>query len=183
MSDPRIHTGIPWLPNRRLGEAVNLFMSCVPADDWALILDWDVALVNIHWYDLCLSAINRSGPDVGLISCMTNRIGCPLQKAGDAPAGDDLDEHRAYALARQLSHLGRLDDITAQERWWLSGFFLLIPRRAWNEIAPAPEDKFLGFDNWVHQKIRAAGRGVLLMQDLYCYHGYKRQWKTDGSIR
>lgn len=172
----RICTGIPWAPERRLGEAYNYFMGRV--EDWGLVLDWDVALVNVHWYDLCLAAI-AANPDAGLITCLTNRIGCPLQKAPDAPASDNIEEHRSYAYLRQRDHDARVLDYTDQQRWWLSGFFYLIRRRVWDEIAPAPPEKFLGLDNWIHARIRERGHPILVMQGLYVYHRYGRDWKHE----
>ena len=75
-----IDVRIPWEPGRRLGYACNRMMKTV--EDWVLILDWDVLLLNVNWYDMCLKAIEKVGHNAGLISFLTKRIGCPLQKAG-----------------------------------------------------------------------------------------------------
>ena len=170
-----IDVGIPWEPGQQLGLAINRFMAKV--DDWALILDWDVGLVNVHWYDLCQRTIDTVGHSAGLITCMTNRIGCPLQRDTTAPCSDIMDEHRMHALRAQRDRAGVVDDITNQSRWKLSGFFYLTHREVWDKIGGAPPNKFLGFDNWYHDRVREAGYRVLIMRDLYVYHGYRRQWK------
>ena len=174
-----IDVGIPWEPGRRLGHAVNRFMAKV--DSWGLILDWDVSLVNVHWYDICMETIAKVKDTAGLITCMTNRIGCPLQRDGGAPQSDDLDAHRAYALKVQEHNHDQLLDITDQTRWKLSGLFFLTPRHVFDRVGPAPADKFIGFDNWYHDRVREAGYRIFIMKDLYCYHGYRRQWNTKPS--
>jgi len=174
-----IDAGIPWEPGKRLGEAVNRFMAKV--DHWGLILDWDVHLLNVHWYDLCLDAIRRAGPQAGLITCVTNRIGCPLQRVKGAPDSDSRDEHADFAMHYEMEHAGELEDITHQSRWKLSGFFFLTSREAFDVVGPAPANKFIGFDNWYHDRLREAGYGIYIMRNLYCFHAYRRQWKKPSG--
>lgn len=174
-----IQAGIPWEPGRRLGAAVNRYMETV--SDWALILDWDVSLVNLRWYDICLEHIGRLGPTAGLLSCVTNRIGCPIQRApGVDTATDDMEYHRRFALDIERAHAGQAEDVT-DGRWKLSGLFFLTHRSVWDKIKPAPAGKFIGFDNWYHDRVQEAGYRIYVMRDLYVYHGYRRQWKTDRA--
>jgi GT2 family glycosyltransferase len=175
---PHIDVGIPWEPGQRLGFAVNRFMALV--EDWALILDWDVALVNVGWYDLCMHAIEQVGHQAGLLSCVTNRIGCPLQRDKTAPASDVLDEHRAHALAVQARSGGVLEDVT-DSQFKLSGLFFLTHREAFDKVGGMPPDKFIGMDNWYHARIKEAGYRIYVIKGLYCYHGYRRQWNNKPS--
>lgn len=173
-----IDVGIPWEPGRRLGYAVNRFMRRV--EDWALILDWDVALVNVHWYDICLRAVAQVGHTAGLISCMTNRIGCPLQRDKGAPGSDVLDDHRAHALKVEEQMGAGMEDVT-DSQFKLSGLFFLTHRQAFDAVGPVPDDKFIGMDNWYHDRIKEAGYRIYLIRGLYCYHGYRRQWNIKPS--
>jgi len=175
----QIEVGIPWEPERRLGAAANRFMSRI--DDWGLILDWDVSLLNIHWYDICLRAVKHLGHSAGLISCVTNRIGCPLQKAPGAPAGDDMEVHREFARKVEQDYAGQVRDVTWHERWKLSGMFFLTHREAWDQVGGAPGGKFIGFDNWYHDRVRELGYRIHVLQDLYVYHGYRRLWRRQGA--
>lgn len=168
-----IDVRIPWEPGRRLGYACNRMMKTV--EDWALILDWDVMLLNVNWYDICLSAINKVGHDAGLISCVTNRIGCPLQKQ---PCHDTDDLAYHYTLADEVAktHAGILEDVTDKPNK-LSGLFFLTHREAWDKVGGVPDEKFIGMDNFYHDRIKEAGYHVYIMRDLYVFHNYRRQWK------
>lgn len=148
---------------------------------WALILDWDVALVNIRWYDICQEHIARLGKAAGLISCMTNRIGCPIQRAPMVDIhSDDLNYHRAFALRTEKLYRGQSENVT-EKGWMLSGMFFLTHRDVWDKVGGAPAEKFIGFDNWYHARVREAGYEIHVMRDLYVYHGYKRLWKENGG--
>lgn len=169
-----IDVRIPWEPGKRLGFAFNRMMQTVSG--WVLILDWDVALLNINWYDICLKTIEKVGDNAGLISCLTNRIGCLLQKAKDCPSNDDIESHRIYAKALELQSRNYIIDVTG-EQWKLSGMFFLTNKKVYEKIGPVPNDKFIGLDNWYHDRVKEAGYKIYIMTNLYVYHGYKRLWK------
>ena len=171
---------IPWEPQKQLGFACNRSMATV--EDWVLILDYDVFLVNPDWYDISLGAIERLGHKAGLITCMTNNIGCPLQRSGGAPGTHNLDAHLAYAKSVQAEFTGRIDEVPNGSRWRLSGFFFITHKKAWAECGGFA-NKFLGMDNAYHGAIERAGYGVYIMRDLYCYHRYKRLWKENAGAQ
>jgi len=172
-----IDVRIPWEPGKRLGLACNRMFKTV--EDWGLILDWDVMLLNINWYDKCLKAVETVGEDAGLISCMTNRIGCPLQKLSidnDTRESDDIGLHGKISVANGLENVGVLDDVT-DEPWKLSGLFFLTRRKVWDAVGGVPDDKFIGMDNYYHDRVKEAGYRIYIMKDLYVFHNYRRQWK------
>ncbi|MFA5217261.1 hypothetical protein [Sulfuricurvum sp.] len=170
-----IDVRIPWEPGRRLGFACNRMFKTV--EDWGLILDWDVTLLNINWYDICLRAIEKVGHDAGLISCLTNRIGCPLQKfvSGD---NDNIADHMATAKACEMCWPGEVEDVTDKPNK-LSGMFFLTRRKIWDAVGGVPDDKFIGMDNYYHDRVKEAGYRIYIMKDLYVFHNYRRQWKND----
>ena len=174
MSDAWIDVRIPWEPGRRLGYAFNRAMATV--EDWILILDYDVLILNVHWYDICLRTIKRFGHSAGLISCMTNEIGCPLQRDNHAKS-QDMNWHFARAAEVSRTREGEVQDVT-ESQFKLSGLFFLTHREAWEKTGPVPPEKFIGVDNWYDARIREQGYKTLVMRDLYVYHGYKRQWKA-----
>lgn len=188
-----IDTRIPFEPGKRLGLAINRAMETV--EDWCLILDHDVFIsLNPFWYQICQNAINEVGEDAGWITCCTNQIGCPLQKAdysiekGDYNYRKDYDSkdmNMHFALAEELykNNKGKIKDITEiAKRWKLSGFFILTRREVYDEakeIFGFKDDKFIGWDNYYSDRLIELGYKLYLMQDLYVFHGYKRLWKNE----
>lgn len=176
-----IDVRIPWEPGRRLGKACNRMFETV--EDWGLILDWDVMLLDIGWYDKCLQAIEQVGEKAGLISCVTNRIGCPLQKANIPRAEANSDDLRIQGPVAQF-HSGfygfggrpAIIDVTDSSHK-LSGMFFLTRRKVWDEVGGVPDDKFIGMDNYYHDRVKEAGYRIYVMQNLYVFHNYQRQWK------
>jgi len=172
-----IDVRIPWEPGRRLGYACNRMMKTV--EDWAIILDWDVLMLNAHWYDMCSHTIEKLGHSAGLISCMTNRIGCALQREHHNDT-DDIGWHMNHARQIEIAYRGILDDVTYKPNK-LSGMFFMTHREAWDKVGGVPGDKFIGMDNYYHDRIREAGYRIYIMRDLYVFHNYRRQWKTEES--
>ena len=169
-----IDVRIPWEPGRRLGYACNRMMKTV--EDWVLILDWDVLLLNVNWYDMCLKAIKKVGHNAGLISCLTNRIGCPLQKAGVPQTIDNIAVHMEYAKTISTEHKGVIRDVT-DSQFKLSGLFFLTRRKIWDDVGGVPDKKFIGVDTYYHGRVKEAGYRIYVMQDLYVFHNYRRQWR------
>jgi len=193
MSEIFIDVKIPWEPNKRLGYAINRAMDTV--EDNVLILDHDVFLsLNPHWYQICQNAIDTlKDKKWGWITCITNQIGCPIQKAdysiekGDfnySKEYDKNDMNKHFELAEMLynKNKGKIEDITKiAERWKLSGMFILTNKKAYDDVKKEhgfPNDKFIGWDNYYNDRLLQLGYSLHLMKDLYVYHGYKRLWKN-----
>lgn len=168
-----IQVCIPYAPNQALGTACNAIMQ--RAEDWVLFLDHDVLLLNPNWYMMCEKAINEVVHKAGIITCMTNRIGCPIQRE-TVEDTDNLAYHWGIAKSLYNKHGSTVKDITVETRP-LSGFFMLTHRKAWEQVGGFCE-KFLGMDTQYFGKLRDAGYRFYLLPGLYCYHAYKRFWKT-----
>jgi GT2 family glycosyltransferase len=169
-----IDVRIPWEPGKQLGAACNRMFKTV--EDWGLILDWDILLLNIDWYDLCIEAIKKVEHDAGLISCLTNRIACPSQKYISPESNlDDIGAQMALSKTIQKNNSGKILDVTNLPHK-LSGMFFLTRRKVWDEVGGVPDNKFLGMDNYYHDRVKAAGYHIYVMQDLYIFHNYRRQW-------
>jgi len=183
---------IPFEPEERLGFAINRIMKKI--DSWVLILDHDVLVsLNPHWYEICQNAIVKIGNKAGWITCVTNQIGCPLQKVDYSIKKKDYcyskeydtnDIEKHYELAEIIYKKNKREivDITGiSKRWNLSGFFILTHKKAYNDVKDKfglPDNKFIGWDNYYNARLLELGYRIYLMRDLYCYHGYKRLWKN-----
>jgi GT2 family glycosyltransferase len=163
---------VPFAPDGNLGAAYNRAMETV--DHWAVLLDDDVFLrVQPQWYDIICKAIARYGKDCGLATCVTNRIGCPQQRCVDAPKSDNIIEHMDYAK-RRFDKYGYL--AVEIPRVKPSGMVMVTSRRVWEKAGKFPNG-FLGLDNRYAQQVKNAGFKVYLIEGLYVYHSYKREWK------
>ena len=112
-----------------------------------LLFDHDVLQVNLNWYSMCLSAIERTGHGAGWITGVTNAIACPNQLCPGAPKNDNIMAHMTYARKRfnkYVNHLKLVDHKTI--RLPFSGFMILTHRKCWEDSGKYT-DGFLGVDN------------------------------------
>jgi len=171
----KIDVSIPYELGERLGHAYNV--AAGRAEDWFLFLDHDLCLVNPWWYEICVRTIEQYGDKAGLISCYTNRIGNRLQIApGVDTKSEDLAYHRAFARSLYNRNRGKVLDHTA-EKMRYSGFFILSRHPVWRAVGGFKEDTggLFHIDVDYCSRVRAAGFRVLLMADLYVFHGYWRE--------
>jgi GT2 family glycosyltransferase len=175
----RVPVIIAYAPNQKLGFAYNREMEHV--DEWVIFIDYDVMLLNPHWYDICLNAIQKVGHDAGWITCYTNRIGCKHQALGiDNVESHDIRYHQQIAKKMYDTKRGKIRDLTDQPGQ-LSGMFILTNKKAWKATGGFKTDGFYGVDNDYSRRIRLAGYRLYLMEDLYVYHSYFRFVMKDGS--
>lgn len=162
---------VPYLPDKQLGRSYNEAMETVR--DWVMFLDSDVFLrTQPKWYDICVHAIQHT-PNAGFITCVTNRIGCPQQRCVDAPKSDDIADHIEFGRQRYAKFGFTVNELVRPRP---SGMLFLTSKRVW-EMSGRFRDGFLGVDNAYAQSVRKAGFGVYLMEGLYVYHSYKREWR------
>jgi len=161
---------IPYQQNKKLGTAYNRIFETV--DDWVLIMDHDILLVNPHWCDICLEAIKKVGHQAGWITCRSNTGRKEQKIACNDEERYDLDYH--YGIAKKLYHekKGTISDVsTTCEKF--AGNFILTHKKAW-EDAEGFKDGFLGIDFDYYYRLRRKGYKFYVLEDLYVYHHYKR---------
>lgn len=169
-----IHTYIPYTPKKlgnNLGWAYNNFMKIVSKDDWVCFLDHDATFTTRYWYHQ-LNDIIEKNPDVGLYTCLTNRIGNPQQLVkGVDKENHDIKYHRIIGKILQeknYDNILNLDDINRP----LSGVVILISKKTWNKVGGF-KDGFLSVDNDIHKKCISYNIKVGLMTGVYVYHWYR----------
>jgi GT2 family glycosyltransferase len=183
---------IPYEAGRRLARAYNNAMRKAQTE-WVLFLDWDVFNCCPYWFDMCQYAVAAvRGRKVGWITCVTNAIGAPQQRAPGAPKGHDVAEHMAYAksLFHQHSSVDARGVLQSTEirriPGALSGFFILTSKSAWRDSGGFDESrtKLMGVDNRYSRAVCKAGYTLASMPGLYFYHIYRHKrliWKAKGS--
>jgi len=163
---------VPYAPRKQLAAAYNHAVKN-SACEWVLLLDFDILILNNHWYDMCTHAIRTVGEKTGWITAVTNRIGAPQQKASDAPEGHDIAAHAAYSRGRYEEFGNEIRRVPGA----LSGFFILTNRTAWQRAGGFNESRLglLGVDNDYSFALSKAGYQHYQLIGLYCYHIYKEK--------
>lgn len=181
----------PFEPGRKLAYAYNRAME-QSATEWVLFLDWDLFSCNPYWYDMCLYAIDKVGHKTGWITCLTNRIGAPQQRASGCPESHDVTEHIQYA-SKLFYKNSSVDENgvlvhTCVERipGALSGFFILTNKTAWEKCGGfrSNRNRLRGVDNRYSKALSKVGYQHYCLYGLYYYHihGFKNSiWSAKGA--
>ena len=167
---------VPFKEDKQIGRAYNREMERLDDMGWAILMDYDVMIMNPHWHEICDHAIERVGDRAGLITCFTNRIGCKIQVApGVDPENFDMMYHRD--IARQLWETRRhaLRDHTETRGCRFSGMFMLTSKSAWKRVGGFKTDSFFHVDVDYYDKVKKLGLRTYLMEDLYVFHMYLRE--------
>lgn len=169
---------IPYASCGRIAYAYNEAMQSY-VKDWVLFTDHDILLINPLWYDICMNAINKYGHEVGWFTCYTNRIKCKYQIApGVNSKSDDMKYHRTFAKNLYDKNKGKVKDVTNASGGKFSGLFILTHKEAWERVGGFNENiGFFGVDTYYFSKLKQFGYKLMVLQDLYVYHGYFREVK------
>jgi len=165
--------------DKNLGKSINDLVRHLPDDWWICSMDIDTIPVYHEIFYKTIEALTQS--DYALIGCMTNRIGLKHQlHNGELSQNWDLQHHRQIAKDRFKEYgtkitecnfeVGKLADTIA-------GFFLLFPKRTWNEVGGFPEGGIrIGpdmIDYIFNDKIKRKGLKIGIAQGLYIFHQYR----------
>jgi len=175
---PPISAYTPYSHTGDLGAEYNRIMARLAPDEWAIFLDHDVTILTLDTWDLILDAIARH-PDAGAITCWTNRIGCPRQRAKGTPDGNDIAAHMQYACKLQAKNGSRTKDITGPE---MGGFLFATSKRTWERVAGFRHG-FGEVDNDYARRIQAAGLRLYRIEGLYVLHTRLTNGWRDGTPR
>jgi GT2 family glycosyltransferase len=166
----QVHICSPYRPDKNLGKAYNETMQILPDDWWGCLTDYDVQLLTPDAGRILHEYANLF-PEAALLTCYTNRISS-LSKMQllDGVVSDNTDYFHHYSLAeKQKRFLYGATQINAD----ISGFLMMISKKAWRE-QPFPETGIcLHVDTTYGRTIRAAGKKILRMNGLYVWHAYR----------
>lgn len=170
-----LHTYIPYAPldkEMNLGWTYNNFMSMVGEDDWVCFLDHDAMFTTRYWYHQ-LEEIIEKNPDIGLFSCMTNRIGNGFQRMNPVmpSTNHNIHDHRTLGNSLYKNFLCTINKYKTSETLY-SGVILLTSKKVWKKVGGF-KDGFLGVDNDYHQRCIDSGLDTALMPGVYVYHWYR----------
>lgn len=164
-----IHTLIPFAPaghDGDLGWAYRKALSLVPAGDWALFLDHDVAWTTRCWYPQIERAIRDLKGEKAVLIPTTNRCGGRQQIAPGAPEGHDLEKHRAFGqkLSQQPNTLKPITEP-------FSGYAFCFPKEVGEDVGFG--DGLVGVDTQFARRCFKRNIPIYLMTACYIYHFYR----------
>lgn len=114
-----------------LGQAYNHYCSLVPNDDdWITFMDGDIMQLHLNWGEIWENILDQN-PDAGIISCLTNRIGCDAQKSAGLFYCSDITKHKHRAKELYRDHKYELRPIVEN---CMSGFFFSFKKSTWKSV-------------------------------------------------
>lgn len=126
----------PYIKNN-LGAAYNHYCNLVPNDDdWITMMDGDTMQLYTDWAEKWFSILENN-PDAGIISCMTNRIGCPIQKINSMFNEKDLVVHTNFAnnlFDKYQYSVKKINPSNIRSNCCLSGFFFSFKKSTWKTV-------------------------------------------------
>lgn len=165
-----VHYIIPFSLEKKLGKAYNESMKLVPEDDWACFMDGDMMFL-VPDYGTIIHEYVKRNPEAGILTCFTNRLSTLSHEQllhGGVDETADIRMHIKYA-ERQKKLLYQVTPIERD----ISGFLMVISKKVWNEFKFAEHLQCLGVDTEYNRRIRAAGKKIMRMDGMYCWHSYR----------
>jgi len=150
------------------GKCLNQIMEASPFE-WVMIHDHDIFFCHPEWYRIVCQNI-KDAKNAGLLTCVTNRIGCSEQKVKPnryEPDNNNLDLHRAFAIKVQYRGI-------SEAKKPISGLVMVTSKTAWKKAGGFREKGIIGVDNDYHRRIVEAGYKVYIMNNLYMFHWYRQ---------
>lgn len=163
-----IHVFTPFAPaghDGNLGFAYRKALSLVPAGDWALFMDHDVAWTTRCWYPQIERAIRDLKGEKAVLVPATNRCGNKQQIAPGAPEGHDMEKHRAFGqkLSKQPNMLKPITEP-------LTGYAFCFPKEVGDEVGFI--DGLGGVDHAFSANCKKRKIPIYLMTAVFCWHYY-----------
>jgi len=146
-------------------------MNLIPDEDWACFTDGDT-LHLLSEYGMYLDEYIKTYPEVGLWTCMTNRVYQSYQLlSGSIDSNHDILYHRKLAaenIDKNRLQLALLDN----PKLPLSGCMMMISKEVW-KLTGGFSEGCLGVDNLMHVAVLKTSYKVGLMKGIYLYHFYR----------
>lgn len=167
----KVYHCIPWNSEKLIGKSYNQFMNLISGNDWCCFLDGD-AVHTSSFFGKRIESVIENNPDYSLLTCYTNRIGCPYQIAPNVDKKtNDQSYHRNFGENLWNSFGTQVVDITKNQL--LSGVLILIKKSMWEEVGGFKESGMLTVDNDIHEKFKKNNLKVGLMKGIYVQHWYR----------
>lgn len=166
-----IHFHVAYAFDKQLANHYNsLFEMYDNDEDYLCIVDGDT-MFTANDFGHKLKAIVEANPDYGLLTCVTNRVGCPYQLVQNMWWDERINEHWRVGEFLWQEYGTDVYDITALQP--LSGVLMLINVGQFKQTGGFSGKGMLGVDNSIHRTFAAHGKKVGLMRGIYLIHYYR----------
>jgi len=165
-----IYYSTPYSLEKNLGRAYNEEMARLPKDsDWMCFVDSDTCFLMPDYGHQIHNIVERH-PEAGMLTCLTNRVGCIAQlHEGKMSEISDIKYHKRIAAAVQKKYWCKVKKINIP----ISGVMMIMQKKLWKKIPFSEKLGILGVDNLISKKILAKGYPIYLMRGVYIFHYYR----------
>ena len=152
-----------------LGQAYNHYCELVDNDnDWITFMDGDTMQLNLNWGDIWENILNKND-DAGIITCMTNRIGCWVQRDDSMINNKDIISHKKRAMKLFDEHKYAVSDISYK---CISGLFFSFKKSTWKSVGGFI-DGILDVDIDFFNKVCNLNKKCYIAKGFYILHYYR----------
>jgi GT2 family glycosyltransferase len=176
-----IVTAIPYCPDGEgkstlkgtdLGYAINETAKRLRPEDWLFVFDHDMFFTTRIWYRQIERHV-REEPQAGFFTTMrypaSNLWSMPREIG---PKQFDIRYHRSIGGLLAKQYAGQRQDVTDYKKLDpptpTAGIFL-FSKVVWTEVGGFKRG-FKRIDHDFHRRVRATGRRIFLMRDVYLFH-------------
>ena len=152
-----------------IGKAYNEEFDKIKMNDWLCLVDQD-AMFQAEKPGHQIKYIVEKYPDVGMFTCLTNRVKNKNQLYPGAFSVYDMVAHARIAADCQRKYY---DHIKFVEKY-ISGVLMLIKKSTWKKVGKFSEsNKVIGIDTEFSRRLLKEGYSIAVMQGVYITHSYR----------
>ena len=162
----------PYSFQKDIGKAYNNYVRLAPnQDDWICLTDGDLLFLQSDFGHQIQEVIDLHGKDVGLFTCLVNRVGTKSQCYQDVISEDpNILNHRKIAIELAKTKRTEIKYIPNP----ISGHLMLFKKETWESIGGFPEERgILAVDNTFSNRMARNGYKIAVMEGVYCLHYYR----------
>lgn len=171
----KIHFIHPFSLEKNYGKEINETFVMIPEQDWVAVMDWDCMLLAHEQIEKIYEYV-KLFPDAGMFVARSNRSGSAAQRPNQLVKSFsnecDIIVHH-YTSQSFVSLRNSVKELDHH----ISGYFMLISKKTWNEVRFSEEKSILGVDRDYAKRLIESGRKIYLMNNIYVWHSY-RIWKN-----
>lgn len=167
----------PFAEDKNLGKAYNDYIRGLwlgrredMGDFWICVTDYDTCWLEHGFYANMVDQTKKHG-DFGILTCLTNRIGCPEQRY-EGKISENGEMRDWYHVSKEVhSKPSTVVNIPKE----ISGTCMLFKYSVWKEIGGFKErpGRCLGIDNYFCWDVLKAGYKIGLMENVFIFHYYR----------
>lgn len=165
----------PYSFEKKLFDAWDQYMNLIDdPEDWACMMDGDVFFFHRNFGHILQQYIDKY-PDTGIFSCYASRTGGSwMLPPNNIKNNINILRHKRMADSIFRKHHLQVIDLNKK----VHGHLMLIKKATWLQIRDSvkeqtKENKILGIDVRVSNKVLKIPKKIRLMKGVYIFHYYR----------